>query len=148
MTEETSQRDLRSNIHFAEKDKALREDVHRLGALVGELVREQGGEPLFDLVESARRASIAHREGDEHAIRALTNTLAELTPTTARDFIRAFSTWFQMVNMAEKVHRIRRRRGLPDRLEHAAAVRFHRHAATTQGSRRGSLRRSRPVSAS
>ena len=110
MTEETSQRDLRSNIHFAEKDKALREDVHRLGALVGELVREQGGEPLFDLVESARRASIAHREGDEHAIRALTNTLAELTPTTARDFIRAFSTWFQMVNMAEKVHRIRRRR--------------------------------------
>ncbi len=110
MTEATSQPDLRANIHFAEKDKALREDVHRLGALVGELVREQGGEPLFDLVESARRASIAHREGDGQAIRALSDTLAELRPTTARDFIRAFSTWFQMVNMAEKIHRIRRRR--------------------------------------
>ena len=110
MTEESSQRDLRANLHFAEKDRALREDVHRLGALVGELVREQGGEALFDLVESARRASIAHREGDKHAVRALTGTLAELSPPTARDFIRAFSTWFQMVNMAEKVHRIRRRR--------------------------------------
>ena len=110
MSEDTSQTSLRANIHFAEKDQALREDVHRLGALVGELVREQGGEALFDLVESARRASIAHHEGDEHAIRALGDTLAELTPPTARDFIRAFSTWFQMVNMAEKVHRIRRRR--------------------------------------
>ena len=36
----------------------------RLGELVGELVREQGGEALFDFVEAARRASIAHREGD------------------------------------------------------------------------------------
>lgn len=110
MSEATSQTDLRANIHFAEKDKALREDVRRLGALVGELVREEGGEALFDLVESARRAAIAHREGDEHALRTLTDALAELAPTTARDFIRAFSTWFQMVNMAEKVHRIRRRR--------------------------------------
>ncbi len=109
MTEETSQADLRA-IHFAEKDKALREDVHRLGALVGELVRDQGGEALFDLVESARRASIALREGDKRAIRTLRDTLTELTPITARDLIRAFSTYFQMVNMAEKVHRIRRRR--------------------------------------
>ncbi len=106
----TTAKTVRANIFFAEKDLALREDVHRLGELVGELVREQGGEALFDLVEAARRAAIAHREGDGEAHAQLTALLAALAPSTARDFIRAFSTYFQMVNMAEKVHRIRRRR--------------------------------------
>jgi phosphoenolpyruvate carboxylase len=101
---------LRSDIVFAQKDKALRDDVRRLGQLVGELVREQGGEALFDLVEAARRAAIAHREGDQAAFHELTTLLAALEPRTAGEFIRAFSTYFEMVNMAEKVHRIRRRR--------------------------------------
>src|SRR5881394_131752 len=101
---------IRANIFFAEKDRALREDVHRLGTLVGELVREQGGEALFDLVETARKLAIAQREGDRDANSELTALLGALAPSTARDFIRAFSTYFQMVNMAEKVHRIRRRR--------------------------------------
>ena len=58
----------RSQIFFAEKEQALREDVHRLGELVGELVKEQGGEALFDIVETARRKAIAHREGDAAAL--------------------------------------------------------------------------------
>jgi phosphoenolpyruvate carboxylase len=103
-------RTVRANIFFAEKDRALREDVHRLGGLVGELVRDQGGEALFDLVETARKLSIAHREGDKAAIGELKALLGALAPSTAREFIRAFATYFQMVNMAEKVHRIRRRR--------------------------------------
>ena len=106
----SSTRTIRANIFFAEKDRALREDVHKLGELVGELVREQGGEALYDLVEAARRVSIAHREGDSDAYAELKGLLGALAPTTAREFIRAFSTYFQMVNMAEKVHRIRRRR--------------------------------------
>ena len=100
----------RADIFFPEKDRALRHDVHRLGELVGEVVREQGGEALFDLVESARRASIAHREGDAGALEELQRLLASLDPETATEFIRAFSTYFQVVNLAEKVHRIRRRR--------------------------------------
>jgi len=100
----------RSEIFFAEKEQALREDVHRLGELVGDLVKEQGGEALFDIVEAARRAAIAHREGDHSALPELQTLLGALAPRAARDFIRAFSTYFQMVNMAEKVHRIRRRR--------------------------------------
>ena len=106
----SSTRTVRANIFFAEKDQALREDVHRLGELVGEIVREQGGEALFDLVETARRAAIAHREGDTSAYEELKTLLSALAPSTARDFIRAFSTYFQMVNMAESVHRLRRRR--------------------------------------
>ena len=106
----STSRTVRADIFFAEKDRALREDVHRLGELVGELVREQGGEALFDLVETARKLAIAHREGDQAAYGELKSLLGSLAPSTARDFIRAFSTYFQMVNMAEKVHRIRRRR--------------------------------------
>ena len=100
----------RADIFFPEKDQALRHDVHRLGELVGEVVSEQGGEELFDLVESARRASIAHREGDAKALEQLQQLLGSLAPETATEFIRAFSTYFQVVNLAEKVHRIRRRR--------------------------------------
>ena len=100
----------RSEIFFAEKEQALREDVHRLGELVGDLVKEQGGEALFDIVEAARRAAIVHREGDSDALAELQTLLSALAPTAARDFIRAFSTYFEMVNMAEKVHRLRRRR--------------------------------------
>jgi len=100
----------RADIFFPEKDQALRHDVHRLGELVGEVVSEQGGEELFDLVESARRASIAHREGDAKALEQLQQLLGTLAPETATEFIRAFSTYFQVVNLAEKVHRIRRRR--------------------------------------
>jgi phosphoenolpyruvate carboxylase len=110
MSEAAAKPVVRSDIVFAEKDKALRDDVRRLGTLVGELVEEQGGEALFDLVEAARRAAIAHREGDTHATERLHDLIAELAPQTAGDFIRAFSTYFQMVNTAEKIHRIRRRR--------------------------------------
>lgn len=110
MSEAASQTVLRSDIVFAEKDKALRADVRRLGKLVGQLVEEQGGEALFDLVEAARRAAIAHREGDSQGTERLESLITELAPQTAGDLIRAFSTYFQMVNTAEKVHRIRRRR--------------------------------------
>lgn len=110
MSEPAPKTVVRSDIVFTEKDYALRDDVRRLGQLVGQLVEEQGGEALFDLVEAARRAAIAQREGDSEAGDRLEGLIAELAPQTAGDFIRAFSTYFQMVNTAEKVHRIRRRR--------------------------------------
>jgi phosphoenolpyruvate carboxylase len=110
MSEAQSQPVARSDIVFAEKDQALKADVRRLGRLVGQVVKDQGGEALFDLVEAARRAAIAHREGNSDATPELQSLIRELAPETAGDFIRAFSTYFQMVNMAEKVHRIRRRR--------------------------------------
>jgi phosphoenolpyruvate carboxylase len=110
MSEAAANPTIRSEIVFAEKDKALKDDVRRLGRLVGQIVEEQGGEALFDLVEAARRSAIAHREGDSGATAGLEGLIRELAPQTAADFVRAFSTYFQMVNMAEKVHRIRRRR--------------------------------------
>ena len=104
MSPSKSKKVRREEIFFAEKDQALKADVRRLGELVGELVKEQGGEALFDLVEEARIISIAHREGNVDALEKLQALLSALELGTARDFIRA------LVNMAEKVHRIRRRR--------------------------------------
>ena len=46
---------------FTARDAPLRDDVRRLGALVGDVIREQGGKDLFDAVEKARRAAIRRR---------------------------------------------------------------------------------------
>lgn len=100
----------RSDIHFPPKHEALRDDVHALGALVGEILAEQGGDYLFKLVELDRVAAIRRRDGDEQAARELAASVRERPPALARDLVRAFSTWFQIVNLAERVHRIRRRR--------------------------------------
>ncbi len=100
----------RHDIQFPAKDEALREDVHELGALVGEVLREQGGEKLFELVEGDRKAAIRRREGHPEGALKLQVRTRERAPALARDLARAFSTWFQVVNLAEKVHRIRRRR--------------------------------------
>ena len=100
----------RSDIHFPPKHEALRDDVHALGALVGEILAEQGGDSLFKLVELDRVAAIGRREGDEKARLELAASVRDRPPALARDLVRAFSTWFQVVNLAERVHRIRRRR--------------------------------------
>jgi phosphoenolpyruvate carboxylase len=100
----------RQNIQFPTKDAPLREDVHALGALVGEILLEQSGEARFDLVEGDRVAAIRRREGDEGGEAELLRRTRGRDPAEARDLVRAFSTWFQVVNLAEKVHRIRRRR--------------------------------------
>jgi phosphoenolpyruvate carboxylase len=96
-------------IQFPPKHLALREDVHQLGVLVGEMLREQGGDELYSLVEGDRREAIERRSADG-ATGPLAERVAGRVPAMARDLVRAFSTWFQAVNLAEKVHRIRRRR--------------------------------------
>ena len=100
----------RQDITFEHKDQALRKDVHMLGTLIGELLMEQGGDELFEFVETARLQSIRRREGNELPGDALADSIRDMDLSLAMEVIRAFSTYFQMVNTAEKVHRIRRRR--------------------------------------
>jgi phosphoenolpyruvate carboxylase len=101
----------RDDIQFPAKHSALRDDVHVLGALVGDVLKDQGGEALFDLVEKDRLLAIRRRAGDKEAAAELSVQLRGRAPQVARDLARAFSMWFRAVNLAEKVHRIRRRRG-------------------------------------
>lgn len=100
----------RQDIEFSEKDAQLRRDVHELGSMVGHLLDEQCGEALFQLVEEARRLAIARREGEPGASAALDALIDRLGLEDARSFVRAFSIYFQAVNTAEQVHRIRRGR--------------------------------------
>jgi len=100
----------RQKLRFPVKETALREDVHALGGLVGEVLRDQGGQALFDLVEGDRVAAIRRREGVPESAVELAVRTADRPAGQARDLIRAFSKWFEVVNLAERVHRVRRRR--------------------------------------
>lgn len=98
----------REPVHFEPKDAALRDDVREVGAIVGEVIAEQCGDAVFAAVEQIRRTAILQREtGERGDLRAL---LDSLDTRAATDVIRGFSSYFQAVNIAEKVHRIRRRR--------------------------------------
>ncbi len=96
-------------IEFRDKDAPLRDDVSALGGLVGEVIREQGGVDLYQAVEAARIAAIRRREVPG-AAGELGTALRQLDPTQVELLVRSFSTYFQVVNLAEKIHRIRRRR--------------------------------------
>ncbi|MDH5311720.1 MAG: phosphoenolpyruvate carboxylase, partial [Gammaproteobacteria bacterium] len=100
----------RQDIQFEDKDQALRDDVRTLGSMVGELILEQCGEELFDFVEEARLRAIRRREGNERPDESLTELVRGRETIFANEVIRSFSTYFEMANTAEKVHRIRRRR--------------------------------------
>src|SRR5689334_24970003 len=84
----------RSDIHFPPKHEPLRDDVHALGALVGEILREQGGSQLLELVELDRIAAIRARGGDSEAGAAPPASVAEWGPGPARRPLRAVSTAF------------------------------------------------------
>jgi phosphoenolpyruvate carboxylase len=100
----------RQDITFEDKDQALRDDVRMLGAMLGDLIREQSGDELYEFVESARLRAIRRREGNEKPGEELAELVGGLDAGDALQVIRSFSTYFQMANTAEKVHRIRRRR--------------------------------------
>ncbi|GAB3346636.1 phosphoenolpyruvate carboxylase [Marilutibacter aestuarii] len=105
---EPSEESLRT-VEFAATDALLREDVKTLGALVGEILSEQRGADFLSEVEHLRRAAIRRRESGA-PVDELADALAGIELSQASDLVRAFATYFQAVNLAERVHRIRRRR--------------------------------------
>lgn len=98
------------SVVFAEKDAPLRDDVRLLGDVVGRIVRDLAGEERFEQVEAARTTAIRRREGETEAGAELGEHLADLGAEAASELARAFSLYFQAVNLAERVHRIRRGR--------------------------------------
>ena len=110
-------------IEIPEKDLPLRADVRLLGSLVGDVLVDQHGQDLLDRVEAVRKAAIRQREGSSGEAE-LDTALSRLEPGQAILVIQAFASYLRAVNLAEKVHRIRRRRA------------YQRAAA---GAQRGSL---------
>jgi len=105
----------------ADPDQRLREDIRLLGRLLGDTLREQEGEAVFDLVEKIRQIALRFRRNqDIDAKRELEALLNELELDSGIAVIRAFSFFSQLANIAEDLHYNRRRRadqfaGLPPR---------------------------------
>jgi phosphoenolpyruvate carboxylase len=99
----------RRETDFPAADRPLREDVNRVGTLVGEILAEQEGPEFLAEVERVRTAAIHRRESDA-PVDALAGLLADLDVQHATALVRGFATYFQAINVAERVHRIRRRR--------------------------------------
>ncbi|MGY6518471.1 MAG: phosphoenolpyruvate carboxylase [Lysobacteraceae bacterium] len=97
------------DIDLPATDELLRDDVRRLGGLVGEMLSEQVSGDFLDEVERVRVAAIRRREEGEPAD-VLAASLSGLEQGHAEQLVRAFLSYFQAVNLAERVHRIRRRR--------------------------------------
>jgi phosphoenolpyruvate carboxylase len=94
-----------------DKDVPLREDIRLLGRILGDTIREQSGQAVFDIVEQIRQNSVRfRREEDGAARRELEATLNSLPPTEALQVIRAFSFFSHLSNIAEDQHHIRRTR--------------------------------------
>ncbi|MBS1791897.1 MAG: phosphoenolpyruvate carboxylase [Acidobacteria bacterium] len=94
-----------------EKDLPLRNDIRRLGDLLGETLKRLGGKKLFDSEEQVRALCKQLRAKHSPPVeRRLKNLLHGLSSDESIGVIRAFSVYFQLVNIAEQHHRIRRKR--------------------------------------
>src|SRR5256885_13027541 len=71
------------------KEAPLRRDVRSLGRLLGEVLKEQAGETLFNAVEEIRQLAIEYRELEHDAHqdggRARENELTERVALIVRD---------------------------------------------------------------
>ncbi|MCL4509324.1 MAG: phosphoenolpyruvate carboxylase, partial [Chloroflexi bacterium] len=96
---------------FSSKDAPLRRDVRTLGQMLGRVLREHGEPGLYDTVERIRAMCKRLRaEYDEVLNTQLQAELEQLTLPMTVQVARAFALYFQLVNIAEQVHRVRRRR--------------------------------------
>ena len=85
----------------------LSQDVHLLGSWLGIIIQEQCGMEAYDLVEEIRAMSKARRNGDAEAAFQLADRLENLPLDSKHVLIKAFSNYFQLINIAEDLQRIR-----------------------------------------
>src|SRR5262245_51523319 len=103
-----------SAMRATDPQQPVRDDVRLLGELLGETLRRQEGQALFDRVESVRALSKQRRretgEAAGNGFDALTRELTDIPVAAAVPIARAFAQFLNLANVAEQHHRIRRRR--------------------------------------
>lgn len=110
-----------NSVNQDDKDQQLRDDIRLLGALLGEIIAEQQGLPVFNAIEEVRQLSVQYRRFDDKAARAkLEARLEALSQDETISLIRSFSIFSMLSNIAEDCHLIRRNRqhelaGMPAR---------------------------------
>jgi phosphoenolpyruvate carboxylase len=103
--------DLPPGVGFEPKDEPLRRDINMLGRLLGRVIVEQEGKGTFGAEEEIRllckRLRFRYDPGlDER----LWRRVGQMDVRELERIVRAFSVYFQLVNVAELYHRIRRGR--------------------------------------
>ncbi|TVY08492.1 phosphoenolpyruvate carboxylase [Paenibacillus cremeus] len=100
-----------SIINKSTSNNLLRRDVRFLGHILGEVLVHQGGNALFTIVEKIREMSKSLRAQYTPEMYAeFKDTVSGLDPEIRHQVIRAFAIYFQLINIAEQNHRIRRKR--------------------------------------
>jgi phosphoenolpyruvate carboxylase len=103
--------DLPPGIGFEPKDEPLRRDINLLGRVLGQVLMEQEGKALFNAEEEIRLLCKRLRFDHDPALEErLKRRIEASSPQELRRIVRAFSVYFQLVNIAERYHRVRRRR--------------------------------------
>ncbi|MHA6790622.1 phosphoenolpyruvate carboxylase [Pseudomonas bijieensis] len=88
-------------------DARLREDVHLLGELLGNTIREQYGDTFLDKIEQIRKGAKADRRGSVDA--ELSASLNQLSEDELLPVARAFNQFLNLANIAEQYQLIHRR---------------------------------------
>ncbi|MBX7432948.1 phosphoenolpyruvate carboxylase [Mycobacterium sp. Y57] len=91
-----------------EASEPMREDIRMLGSILGETVREQNGDEVFDVVERARVESFRVRRSEIDRA-DLAKLFDGIDVHQAIHVIRAFTHFALLANVAEDIHRERRR---------------------------------------
>jgi phosphoenolpyruvate carboxylase len=133
------------------KEAPLRRDVRSLGMLLGEVLREQAGDALFEKVEELRHAAIRRREAQAEGSLKEADKLLQLAVQQvnampveqAYQLSRAFGFYFDLINLAETNHRKRRRLSAQTSGEATGGKQIDREKAlqkASPGALRGTLR--------
>ena len=94
-----------------DKDAPLKEDIRLLGRLLGDVIRHQEGDAVYQIVETIRQTAVRfRRESDPEAGADLDRLLKKLTRDQTNSVVRAFSYFSHLANIAEDQHHNRRRR--------------------------------------
>ena len=89
----------------------LNRDIELLAGMLGEVILTHGGESLQSQVEKIKAlAKSARFDSNSNTYNELRAEISGLNGTVRQDVIRAFSTFFHLINVAEQNHRIRRNR--------------------------------------
>jgi phosphoenolpyruvate carboxylase len=90
-----------------DRDAALRSDIRRLGAELGEALIRQHGPELLALVEQVRALTKTMRTPQPSSRSDnLDSLLGHLDMATTIRLVRAFTTYFHLANVAEQTHRV------------------------------------------
>ena len=100
-----------SDLPLDPEDFALRARVKLLGKLLGQVIAEHARPGVFEVVEELRTGFIALRGGDVEHAEPLDTMIRALDAETMMQVVRAFTIYFQLVNVADELyqHRARRR---------------------------------------